>query len=66
MEFYYSSILKMKIIPAFIREAYVRKEESNIKKSINILSDLSDIYISLKNCNHSLISSIEPRNVKNF
>ena len=56
MEYFGSCILKTQMLPAFIRYSFINKKEDQINKSINILSNLFNLYEILKNHNFSLVS----------
>ena len=66
MEFFGSCILKTQILPAFIRYAVKIKDENQITKAINILTELYILYKSLENYNHSLISPRTEEYQKSF
>ncbi len=66
MEFFGSCILKTQILPAFIRYAVKIKDENQITKAINILTELFNLYKSLENYNHSLISPRTEEYQKSF
>ena len=58
IEYIRSSIIKAKMLPSFIRYAVKNQNEEKMKKSINILSELFNLYKSFGNHSNSLISSI--------
>ena len=66
MEYFGSCILKTQMLPAFIRYAVKNNNEEQITKSINILSELYNLYKSVENHNYSLISSRTEEYQKSF
>jgi len=56
MEFFENCIYKTQIFPAFIRHIVFIKNENLKIKATNIFSELYNIYKSLENSNHPLIS----------
>ena len=56
MEYYGSCILKTQMIPAFIRYAFINKNQEQITKANNILSTLFNLYKMSDKHNFSLIS----------
>ena len=58
IEYIRSSIIKAKMLPSFISYAVKNQNEEKMKKSINILSELFNLYKSFENHSNSLISSI--------
>jgi len=56
MEFFENCIYKTQIFPAFIRHMVISKKEDLKIKATNIFSELYNIYKSLENSNHPLIS----------
>ena len=56
MKFFESYIYKAQIFPAFIRYILINKNEDLKIKATNIFSELYNIYKSLKNYNHPIIS----------
>ena len=66
MEYFGSCILKTQMLPAFIRYAVKNNDEKQITKSINILTELYNIYKSVENNNYSLICSRTEEYQKSF
>lgn len=56
MEYYGSSILKTQMLPAFIRYAFINKNEDDEQKATKIIADLYNLYKILDQYNFSLIS----------
>jgi hypothetical protein len=66
IEFFNECTLKVQLLPSFIRYSIINENQEQLKKVSHILSELSNIYLTINNKNSSIISSTTKEYKKHF